>query len=317
MIMNKLAENIKKFKKFEIITHQRADGDAAASEAAFALLLKYFSKKVKIVDLADYPDTYKFLIKNWKNDKFDNPDCTVYLDCGERSRIDEKYMTVLGADYVINIDHHTDNSGFGDYNLVLSDYSSTAEIIFHFFKKLKIDKNDMGKSFFESIYAGISTDTGNLSFSNANSRTFRTVSEIMEILGNPGKIYKQIYCNKQKNKVKLTGEVLKRIKTYFDNRLVISYVSNEDLEKYNIKHKDLEGLVDYLGEIRNTEVYVLIKQLERRVARLSLRSTGNISVLEFAKKNSGGGHDFAAGATLNENLNKAIKIIKNYWRNKL
>ena len=315
--MNEIVKKIRENKSFEIITHERPDGDAAASESALALLLRYLGKDVKIIDIDDFPEIYKFLIKNWKNAELKKADCTFFLDCGEKNRITEHYKKKIIGNCIINIDHHTDNSGYGDYNLVLPEYSSTAEILYYLFRRFNIKEGQINKNFFKSIYTGISTDTGNLSFSNADSRTFRTVSDLMNVLGNPRDIYKKIYCSKKANKVKLTGEVLRRIETFFDNKLVISYVKKNDFDNYNLSHSELEGIVDYLGEIKNAEVYILVKQLGENISRLSLRSTGNISVLDFAKNNSGGGHSFAAGATINNNLNETKKIIKDYWSRKL
>ena len=315
--MNKIVKKINENHTFEIITHERPDGDAAASEAALALLLENLGKKVDIVDIDDFPEVYKFLIDEWENDGVEDAECTVFLDCGEENRINNHYKIKLSENCVINIDHHTDNSEYGDYNLVLPEYSSTAEILFYLYRRFNIKEEQMDENFFKSIYTGISTDTGNLSFSNADSRTFRTVSDLMKVLNNPRNIYQKIYCSKKPSKVRLTGEVLKRIETDCDNKLVISYVEKRDLKKYNLRHSELEGVVDYLGEIKNAEVYILIKQLEKNISRLSLRSTGDISVLDFAKNNSGGGHNFAAGATINKSLEATINTIKNYWRNKL
>ena len=53
----------------------------------------------------------------------------VFLDCGNIDRMPVDFLTAGGND-IINIDHHHDNTRFGDFNLVDVDASCTAEIVY-------------------------------------------------------------------------------------------------------------------------------------------------------------------------------------------
>ena len=53
----------------------------------------------------------------------------VFLDCGNIDRMPVDFLTD-GGNCTINIDHHHDNTRFGDVNLVDVDASCTAEIVY-------------------------------------------------------------------------------------------------------------------------------------------------------------------------------------------
>ncbi len=53
----------------------------------------------------------------------------VFLDCGNIDRMPVEFLTA-GENDVINIDHHHDNTRFGDFNLVDVEASCTAEIVY-------------------------------------------------------------------------------------------------------------------------------------------------------------------------------------------
>lgn len=312
--LNKLFEIIDKHKKIMLLTHIRPDGDAVASSIAMAVFLTRLDKDVYIPELKEFPENYSFLKTNFNNKKIDNPSLVIFLDCGAFDRISDKYKKIIKNRKTVNIDHHHDNTEFADLNIVDSLISSTAELLYNIIKKYD-KKVNLPEIFYKSIYTGISTDTGNLSFSNAKSNTFLVLSEIMKVLENPSKLYKKIYCSKPLKKIKFTGLILDRIKTYFNNKLTISYIKKEDYKEYNIQNKDLEGIVDYIGEVKDVEVYVLIKQQKKDECRLSLRSHGNYSVSKMTEFiGNGGGHKFAAGTTVYDNIENTIDLIKNYWR---
>ena len=314
---NKIKKIIHENKKFNIVTHERPDGDACGSSLGLFYLLKKLKKDISIIDFDDYNKRYDFLTEEKISNKIKNTNITFVLDCGEYSRIKKDYREKLKNSFLINIDHHSGNTNFGDLNIVNTDVSSTAEIIFDIYSE-NYATQEMDIKFYESIYTGIATDTGNFSFSNANEKTFKVVSRIMKYLKNPSEIYKKIYCNKPIKKIRITGDVLKRIKLYFNNKVAISYVKKSDMKKYNLKKSDLEEIVNFLGEIKNVEVYILIKERNEKEYRLSLRSNGKYSVRKMAEYfKNGGGHQFAAGTTLLGGFDSVYEKILNYWREKI
>jgi len=62
-----------------------------------------------------------------------------------------------------------------------------------------------------------------------------------------------------------------------------------------------------IRSIRGVEVALMIFQQDETNCRINFRSKGEIIVNDIAKKLGGGGHAFAAGAMINDPLEKATE----------
>ena len=88
------------------------------------------------------------------------------LDCSNPKRLGWDGSAAI-ANSVVNIDHHRDNTNFGNVNVVSGDAAATGQIIYDYFSHLKID---FPASVAEALYTAILTDTGGFRFSNTNER---------------------------------------------------------------------------------------------------------------------------------------------------
>jgi bifunctional oligoribonuclease and PAP phosphatase NrnA len=99
----------------------------------------------------------------------------------------------------------------------------------------------------------------------------------------------------------LLGRVLAHAKADTGGRLLISYVTREDLALVEGDEATTEGLIDHLRAVQGVQVAGLIREQVPHENgsvgpnRVSLRSRGAIDVSEIARKSSGGGHKQAAG----------------------
>src|ERR671935_3203018 len=129
--------------RFTLTTHENPDGDALGSLLAAKLALNQLGKDSVMVLRSDapLPGEYQFmplaeLRRRWPDDVSERT--LVALDCANESRIADP--EVLGrVPFAINIDHHHDNTRFGDLNLVVPDASSTGEIVRDLLRELDVE----------------------------------------------------------------------------------------------------------------------------------------------------------------------------------
>src|ERR1700742_1293189 len=97
--------------RFLVVTHENPDGDALGSMLATTLGLRKLGKDVEmyLTGTAPLPGEYSFLD----------------VACANERRIGEEATGVDGAQLVVNVDHHHDNSNFGGVNLIDAEASST------------------------------------------------------------------------------------------------------------------------------------------------------------------------------------------------
>ena len=85
---------------------------------------------------------------------------------------------------------------------------------------------------------------------------------------------------------------------------VVGVVTAQLLAEVSGTRGDIEGIVESMLYIEGVEVSVLLVERGSRVVKLSFRSRGVVNVAEVARtmSPSGGGHQKAAGVTVDEPL---------------
>ena len=73
--------------------------------------------------------------------------------------------------------------------------------------------------------------------------------------------------------------------------------------------EDCEGIVNYAIAVSGVEAAVFLRELPERRIRLSLRSKGKVDVSAIAARLGGGGHENAAGVTLDGPISRALEEI--------
>jgi phosphoesterase RecJ-like protein len=95
-----------------------------------------------------------------------------------------------------------------------------------------------------------------------------------------------------------------------DRRFVWSVVVPADLESAGVDKGDVDGLIDLIRLPRESDVAVLVKVVDDKVVKVSLRSRGRVDVGAIAAELDGGGHHNASGFTFTGSAEAAIEEIR-------
>ena len=85
------------------------------------------------------------------------------------------------------------------------------------------------------------------------------------------------------------------------------YVTQEQMEQFQAREEDCEGLVNYALSIQDVQVAVFFRELPDGRYRVSLRSKGSVNVAWVAEQFGGGGHECASGYSLDGPLSSAVE----------
>src|SRR5438874_1481436 len=170
-----VAEALRSHDRFFVVAHENPDGDALGSLLALTLGLRALGKDVEMFlsQPGPIPAEYRFLaLDGIRHEPPSDLSERVLLavDCANTRRIAEDDAVVDGAARVVDIDHHHDNSRFGDVNLVVDDASSTAEIVRDILRKLDVS---LTPEIAQALYVGLVTDTGRFQYTNTTSKSLR------------------------------------------------------------------------------------------------------------------------------------------------
>ena len=83
-----------------------------------------------------------------------------------------------------------------------------------------------------------------------------------------------------------------------NKKAVVSVIRLKEMEFFQAKPSDLDGIVSVLRQTRGVEVAILLYELEPQTFKVSLRSKEIVDVSAVAKYYGGGGHVRAAGVTM-------------------
>ncbi|MBN1298981.1 MAG: bifunctional oligoribonuclease/PAP phosphatase NrnA, partial [Actinobacteria bacterium] len=260
---------IKNNDNFLIITHDFPDGDCLGSQLALYELLKSLDKKVSMLCNSDIPYQYKFLphidkINRFVNDVWPecmNKDCVcICLDSADENRFNTDLKKLKDmAKTIINIDHHLGNTEYGDINIIATEKSATAEIVYELlmygFEKM------INFNIAISLYTGIITDTGKFQYENTTHQVHKIVSDLLKYGVVPSDVFSFIYENEPFNRFKLLELVLKRIKLVKSKKIIYSYVMQKDFKRLCLPFSANDGVIEILRSAADARVAALFKQV--------------------------------------------------------
>ncbi|RKX19678.1 MAG: hypothetical protein DRP26_03020 [Candidatus Zixiibacteriota bacterium] len=302
---------IKNVNRFLLTSHQDPDGDSIGSLVGLRSFLKGLSKKVVVYNHGRMPARYSFLDPDAET-RFSMsplpflPETVVVLECPNIGRIGFVKDYIKTGMTIVNIDHHNNNTLFGDINIIDPSACAVGEILYDI---IKTGGYKITPEIAKPLYAAIVSDTGRFKFPNTDSKCFLTASELVKAGASPKEISDKIFSSYSPETIKLLGHILETLKLYDNGEICVLRLPKEDLKKYNVNVEDTEGIIDYSLVISGVKVGILFKEHDSQTVKVSLRSQNNIDVCDYAKQKGGGGHTNAAGFTVKKRLEEVIDTV--------
>jgi phosphoesterase RecJ-like protein len=311
ILINKLEQLILVAKKTLVMVHQKPDGDALGSGLAFCEFLDTLGKTNDFFALGPITSSADFLPGRRKiKSDFDeitlsDYDLIVILDCGDLKQTGiEEALRALPLEFpIINIDHHQTNENFGVLNIVDPESSSTAEIVFSLFEQLNFL---FSKDSATLLLTGLITDTANFSNPATTFSSLEAAGRLLARGAKLGEISSNVLQNKSLDVLKFWGTILSRLTENKELGIVTTVITREDLELANLDEEALEGVTNFLNNLKGAKMVLVLKALEDGKIKGSFRTTTpGVDVSRLAKTFGGGGHAKAAGFTI---PGKLVKI---------
>ncbi|MEE1962830.1 bifunctional oligoribonuclease/PAP phosphatase NrnA [Allomuricauda taeanensis] len=315
--------------KIVIVPHKNPDGDAMGSCLALYGFLKGMGHTAHVIAPNDYPKFLKWMPCNemvinyeWETQRaqrlLDESSLIFTLDFNDLSRVGqmESALREAKADFIM-IDHHQQPSDYAKVTYSDVSMSSTCEMVYNFIDFLG-GAEQVTKEIATNLYTGIMTDTGSFKYRSTSSRTHRVVAELIDRGAENMEIHRQVFDTNSPSRLHLLGVALSNMVILPEYRTAYITLTQNELDAHDFKKGDTEGFVNY-GLTLDDIVFALIfiENREEGIIKISLRSVGDFSVNEFARKHfQGGGHDNAAGGksdlSMEETIDQFNTILKTY-----
>jgi len=312
--MEAMAAEVRAADRFLLTTHEGPDGDALGSLLAMHHLLGQLGKdSVMFLAAKEFPlpIEYRFLPLE---EVFHEPPAdmadrvVVFLDCGNIDRMPFEFLRDDGV-RILNIDHHHDNTRFGDVNLVDTAASSTAEIVYGLALQLEAEITPAMAS---ALYVGLVTDTGRFMYENTNADTHRIAAALIDAGVDVNDTYRRLYENVPIEKFRLVARALDGIERPCEG-LAVTYITEADYEQTGSGEEMTEGIIDFLRAVEGVRAAAVVRDLGSRgsaARKVSLRSSGDgVDVSAIAREHGGGGHVRAAGFSTDLSKDEIVEYL--------
>jgi phosphoesterase RecJ-like protein len=314
--LRRAAEAVRAHERFVIATHENPDGDSLGSILAMKLALEQLGKDavMYLAGTTPLPKEYHFmpledLERQLPNDAAER--VVLALDCANERRIGADAALLERAQLVIDIDHHHDNSRFGDVNVIVPSASSTGEVLHDLFRELDVQ---LTPDIAEALYIALVTDTGRFQYANTTPKALRLAAELVEAGADVHRVFQVVYENVAFAKLKLLARALEHARVYEGGRMIVSHLERSDFEAAGAEEPFSEGIIDYLRAVEGAEIAALIREPPSQNGpsrRVSLRTRAEqIDVSAIARKSGGGGHRQAAGFSSESSVEEITDFLR-------
>ena len=311
-----VAEALRAHDRFLVSTHENPDGDALGSLLATTLALRALGKDAVMYISAGPPLPREYAFMQLDGLRRDLPAdlderVLVAVDCAKADRIGPDSRPLEQTKLVLDIDHHHDNTRFGDVNLIVADASSTGEVLRDVFRELGVE---LTPEIAEPLYIALVTDTGRFQYTNTTPKSLRLAAELVEAGADAHAVFQQVYESVEFAKLKLLARALDRARVLEGGRIVVSHLVRTDFAEVGAAEPYSEGIIDYLRAVEGAELAVLIREPPRDegpTRKVSLRaSIDELDVSAIARVFGGGGHRQAAGFSSDETIDRITETIR-------
>ena len=311
-----VADAVRGHDRFLVTTHENPDGDALGSLLAMTLALEQLGKDgvMYLSGVIPFPHEYAFMQLDAvrRTPPEDAAERVVLaLDCANERRLGPDPGLLKRAPLVVDVDHHHDNSRFGDVNLVVPAASSTGEILRDLFEELGVP---LTPDIAEALYIALVTDTGRFQYANTTPKALRLAAELVEAGADVHRVFRDVYENVAFAKIKLLARALAKARVVEGGRIIVSDLERSDFAAAGAEEPFAEGIIDFLRAVEGTELVALIREPPTQngpTRRVSLRTRAEgIDVSAIARKSGGGGHRQAAGFSSEDSVDEIVDFIR-------
>jgi bifunctional oligoribonuclease and PAP phosphatase NrnA len=291
----RIVDEVRARRRFVLSSHARPDGDAIGSELAMAYALRALGKDVRVINsdrapepLMAFPGVSDIEIAQHAGGDFD---AAIIMECGDLTRTG---VTGLDRAFVINIDHHPGNTGYGDINWFDPSAAACGEMVFDLVGAVGAP---LSVEVATHVYLAILTDTGGFHYSGISPRTFDICRQTLEAGVDPVQVARNVFDSSTMGRLKLFGAALNAMQFDATGRIAIMYLDHDMAQAAGATYDDTDGLINQPLTVKEIQAVVFFKHIGGDEYRVSMRSKGDVDIGAVAKTFGGGGHKNAAGCT--------------------
>jgi phosphoesterase RecJ-like protein len=235
-------------------------------------------------------------------------DLSCFLDCGDMQRVGDALPVVKLGRRTLNIDHHTTNTAYGEFNYLDFSAAAVGELAYRLLREIGAPI-DEGTAL--CLYTSLVTDTGGFRYDSTGPSTHRVAADLIELGVKPYEVASAIFENESRGRLSLLAKALETLKVDESGKIAWMTVTRSMMEAAGASDDEIEGIVNYARSVSGVEVGLIFKEMPDGRIRVGLRSRRHVDVGAIALGFGGGGHARASGCTLFVPMDEAVTQVLN------
>lgn len=289
--------------KIAILTHKDPDGDGLAASLALKVILHRAGFTADIVLEAPPLKSLDFLDVNantlvLKEDmKYET---LILIDCHEPERTGKCAILASKANNLIAIDHHEPQQLEHQwyYYIAPEDVSAGAILLKTFSADINKYSAEDRKYVADCLYTTILNDTDGFINNNTNSEVFELCSQLTRLGTIPSDIMEIFMLRNSPAKQRFIGQALSSIEISNAGKVLFMHTNLQQLAENGLTQEATSKITKWVKGSTGVEVMIYAREIGTDLYRLSLRSPV-VNCNRICNSFGGGGHDSAAGCTIN------------------
>jgi phosphoesterase RecJ-like protein len=292
-----------------------ADGDVAGSTLALACALRRLGRDVVVYNDEPYPAAFSWLPGGdhvvdaiAADAAFD---ATIVVDAARIERLGKSFPDASRRGVFCWIDHHHHDAPPGDVVFIDLTAAAVGEQIALVLDALStmVGLDLLDRDVARGLYASLVSDTGGFRYGNTSARALRLAARLVEAGVDPWEMTERIYESQDEARVRLLGRALDGLWRSSCGRIGVVEIRRRDLHELGAVEEHVQGLVNSVRAIKGVEVAVLVSEQDVDVARIILRSRGNIEIAPIARTLGGKGSKNAGSAVVPADVDAAKRAV--------
>lgn len=288
-----------------LLAHQYPDGDTLGSNYALCLALRSMGKRVRLLCGDPIPEKYEYMTAGVEMPDFE-PEYICALDVADAKLLGPVLQAEYGDRVDLCIDHHSTHASYAHYSCVDASCAAATMLILRIIRLLGVE---LTPAIATCIYTGIATDTGCFKYSNADATAHRMAADCMDV-GIPYEMINRVnFDMKTRARIELERLALDGMEFYHQGRVAVMTITNEMVKKSGAEENDMEGLPPIPRQIDGVWVGVTLRQKADGNYKISVRTGTHADASAICVLLGGGGHNRAAGCTVEGTREEAVQAI--------
>ncbi|MFO7941358.1 MAG: bifunctional oligoribonuclease/PAP phosphatase NrnA [Bacillota bacterium] len=291
--------------------HEAPDGDSVGSAVAAAWAVEQLGARAVVASTDPIPRKYRFIAEGEReirdpDDIVGSFDLLLLVDCSALSRVGRAADLIDEDTEVFSVDHHRRAKGVADWIWSDPESAATSEILMRWFVHADLHPTPFVAS---CMYTGIATDTGFFAYANTSADTLRCAADLVEYGASPELVHSEVNERRTLGETRLLGRALQLMNVEMDGKLAYTILDDEQFRLAGAGPEDTEGIINHLRSLDGVEMAAVFTHRGSGPVKVSFRSRGRVDVGEFAARFGGGGHDRAAGCSLDGEIDEIVKRV--------